>query len=225
MENNPPTQTINPKMQFTSQKFFLEQKINSNLRWFYWIGGMSILNSIIAAASGGLSFVVGLGITQVIDVIMAGVAENLGSGGYIVQVFGWIIDLVIAGFFIALGALSKKRITWLIIVGMVFYALDAILLLIFEDFYSALFHGLGLWGLFTGLRQIAQLKKFEGQYATVQTSPIAPQAPVYSTDFNAIPVITEPTNKKRNFWIFTAILVTLALGGVCAFGAFVLFYP
>jgi hypothetical protein len=216
MDITPPAQDSR-QQQILLQKYSLEQNIKRNLNWFYWIGGMSILNSIISATGSGISFVIGLGLTQVIDAIASGVAADLGSGGFIIQIFGWMFDLVIAGFYLLEGALAKKRIKWLIILGMVFYALDAALLLYFQDYLSALFHGLGLFGIFKGLQLIGTLKKLEQQPAQHAPLSYSAQPGVYPSTGTAIPVISEPQKSKKDFWLLVGITCAVVFGGLCLF--------
>jgi hypothetical protein len=162
MEANTAPQVNQDQLRIIQQKLFLDNKIRSGLNWFYWIGAMSILNSVIAATSGSISFVIGLGITQFIDGFMLALAKDIPQGGSILQIIGWIINLVIAGFFILLGFLSKKRIRWLIITGMAFYALDAIIIILFRDYIAVLFHGwalFSLWGALSNMKKLRQLEE------------------------------------------------------------------
>ena len=50
-------------------KLKIESKFKSGASWFFWIAGLSIINSIILLAGGQWNFIVGLGVTQIIDVI------------------------------------------------------------------------------------------------------------------------------------------------------------
>src|SRR5690349_8489985 len=45
----------------------LERQVRSGARWFFWIGGLSLINTLIAMSGRGLVFIVGLGMTQIID--------------------------------------------------------------------------------------------------------------------------------------------------------------
>lgn len=52
------------------ERLELETRLNSGAGWFYWIAGLSLLNSIIMLSGSDLYFVIGLGITQIIDVFI-----------------------------------------------------------------------------------------------------------------------------------------------------------
>jgi hypothetical protein len=230
MDFDPAQEAVRQQTLFNSQKFTLEQKIKSSLNWFYWIGAMSIINSVISAFDGGMSFVIGLGITQLIDGIMARIATDLGTGGYIVQIFGWLIDLAVAGFFILLGYLARKKIKWLIITGLVLYILDGGFLLVLGAYKSALFHGLGIWGIISGLRLMKQLElllkegppSFKPATSSMvsdfsQAAPSASftQPQSYSTVnySNAIPSIPaeQPEKKNHRIRFYTIVAVLLAI--------------
>lgn len=162
MEANTSGQANQDQLAIIQKKIFLDQKIKTGLNWFYWIGAMSILNSIIAATGSSVTFVIGLGITQFIDGFMRAMADDLGGDGSFVRVIGWVIDIAIAGIFIILGILSKKRIRWLIITGMVIYAFDALLMILFKDILGMVFHGLaivGIWGALKNMKQLQQLEE------------------------------------------------------------------
>ena len=127
---------------------------------FFWIAGLSLVNSIGVAIGVSLVFVVGLGITQLID----GFGEAYGPPtSYLAP----IVDLGVAGMFVAFGMLARKGYTWAFVVGMAIYALDAMLYLLVQDWLAIGFHGLFLFYLFQGLRASTDLAKLKAQQARV----------------------------------------------------------
>src|SRR5947209_1342499 len=46
-------------------------------RWFYWIVGLSLVNSLLALGGAQIRFVFGLGITQIFDAIHEPAAKTL----------------------------------------------------------------------------------------------------------------------------------------------------
>src|SRR5262245_15022806 len=46
-----------------SEMFKLTQQFNSSSSWFFWIAGLSVINSLIAVFGGDRRFIFGLGIT------------------------------------------------------------------------------------------------------------------------------------------------------------------
>src|SRR5258708_8775622 len=91
--------------------------------WFDVIAGLSVVNAI-PAMMGSWVFLAGLGITTVANQVGA----SFGTSG---RAIGFIITLVAAGVFVMLGHFAKQGQTWALILGIVFYALDTVLVLIF----------------------------------------------------------------------------------------------
>ena len=60
-------------------KYQTEAAFKGGANWFFWIAGLSVINSLIITFGGEMSFVIGLGITQFIDGISIALKEN-GSG-------------------------------------------------------------------------------------------------------------------------------------------------
>jgi len=149
------------------KKLKLESSIKNGIGWFFWIGGMSILNTVIFFLNGSLTFVIGLGVTQLIDGFSYGLAQNAGANQNLVRIVGFGLDIAIAALFIAAGVLGIKRQRWAIIAGMVLYALDTFIFVAFKEWLGVVFHVVALAGLWGGLNAINQLKKME------ESSPIA----------------------------------------------------
>lgn len=143
------------------KKLTLENKIKGGVNWFFWIAGLSLVNSIFFLFGFSLTFVVGLGITQIVDGFMASVATDIGEGGIIARLIGFGINIFIAGVFLVFGVLGRKRFRWAIILGMVFYAIDTVLMLLFKDFFGAAFHAWAMFSIWNGLKSIKELKLLE----------------------------------------------------------------
>ena len=130
----------------------LEDRIRSGARWFHWVAGLSVINSIIVVAGGSWSFLFGLGVTQFVDgIVLLAIEEDPGAA-LMAKVLGVGINLTIAGGYVLLGWLAGRRHTWAFAVGMVFYALDGMIFLVFRDFLGLAFHAWVLFGLFVGLK-------------------------------------------------------------------------
>lgn len=155
------------QMLLIQKKLKLESSVRNGASWFFWIGGLSILNTIIFFLDGSITFTVGLGVTQLIDGFSYGLAQNAGANENLVRIIGLVLDLAIAAIFIAAGVLGLKRQRWAIIAGMALYALDTIIFIAFKEWLGVVFHVVALAGLWGGLNAILQLKKLE------ESSPIA----------------------------------------------------
>ena len=107
---------------------------------------MSVVNSLIAAFGSDIRFIFGLGITSVVDAMVA--AIEIGAAG---KVVGLVVSILLAGLFAIFGFLAKKRLHWAFLLGMGIYLLDGLLLLLVESYLSAAFHAYVLFRLYQGL--------------------------------------------------------------------------
>ena len=126
--------------------------VKSGGSWFYWIAGLSLINSISAFAGSTWRFIVGLGITQVFDAF----GHSLGTGGKGVVL---ALDLLAAGLFILFGVFAVKGHAWAFIVGMVLFALDGLVFLLVKDWIGVGFHVFVLYCLFRGFSASRQIRQ------------------------------------------------------------------
>jgi hypothetical protein len=145
-----------------AERVKIEKQMKNGANWFFWIAGLSLINTIIFLFDGSVYFVVGLGITQVVDGLMYYAGEDFGPGiAPFVQVVGLAINIVIMGIFVFFGFQARKARKWAFITGLIFYGLDVLLLIWAGDLFSILFHALALFGLFQGLRAAGKLATLE----------------------------------------------------------------
>lgn len=161
METQMATPIDATQINLIQRKLYLESKIRAGAGWFLWIAALSILNTIIYVAGSSITFVVGLGATQIIDIFMGTLASEMGQKGQLLTYLGFVLDLAIAGAFIALGLLGRKRHRWAIILGMVLYAIDGAVLLLFGEYFGAAFHAWALFGIYGSLPAIKELNAME----------------------------------------------------------------
>jgi hypothetical protein len=126
-------------------------RLKSGARWFYWVAGLSLANTLAAFAGGHVHFLVGLGITQMVDAVArkAGPAATLPA---------LVIDVMIAGAFLLLGLWSSRCNQFAFGVGMLLYAADGALLVLAHDWPSVAFHGLALFCMYRGFAAAQQLR-------------------------------------------------------------------
>jgi len=142
----------------------LLQSMASGANWFYWIAGLSLLNSVIQMFESDRSFVVGLGITQVFDAIASAVAKETGPGaGMVLRGIAFVLDLCVAGVFALLAWQAGKRRRWAFLLGMVLYFLDALIFLLVRDWMSLAFHAFALFGVWSGFSSLKKLEALEVQ--------------------------------------------------------------
>ncbi len=135
-----------------------EQHALSGVRWFYWIAGLSLVNTALAHFGGNMHFILGLSVTAIADAIAIEIGQQqpphatLATG--IAIGFSVFIAFVALGF----GWLAGKRILWVFAIGIVLYLIDRVIyLLLLEDIRSAGFHGFALFGMIRGFMAIRQL--------------------------------------------------------------------
>lgn len=140
----------------------LERRFRSGVDWFFWIAGLSLINTIVFVLGGSMTFVVGLGLTQVVDAIGYVITqETSGTTTTVIRAVAFVISLGISGIFVLFGVLGRRRKRWAVITGMVLYLLDGLIFLAFADFLPALFHAIALFGLWSGLSALRELIKLD----------------------------------------------------------------
>lgn len=182
------------------EKLKIQQQFEGGANWFFWIAGLSLVNTVVILVNGQWSFIIGLGITQIVDALAVGFAQEAGSGAVAIKLVALFIDLCITGTFVIFGILSRKKYQWSFIIGMIIYALDGLLFLLISDFLSLGFHVFALWGLYggyEGCRKIKEIEKNSFSHASYQ----AQAATAYEERDGARLVenitISEPREKKH----------------------------
>lgn len=137
----------------------LSAGIKRSANWFYWIAGLSVVNTLSALSGSNWRFVLGLGITQLADAT----ARDLGSSGRFVAL---IIDGMAAAFFILMGKFANERQKWAFVLGMIAFGLDTGFSLLFQDWIGAAFHAYVLYVIYRGFALLSKLAVLE-QHGTV----------------------------------------------------------
>ena len=137
-------------------RFQLLQRRNTGGAWFYWIGGASILNSVLNAAGTQWGLAVGLGVTYLID----GVAEVLSSTVR-TPIYAFIIDIAIATGFLLIGRAARRGHLGWYAIGIALYLLDGLLFVLVQDILGIAVHAIGIYGLVSGWRATRSLRQLE----------------------------------------------------------------
>ena len=161
-------QTTQPLPNPAAEQLKLENQFKNGANWFYWIAGLSVINSMILIFGGEISFIVGLGITQLVDAIAW---EFRNSGGLNLDFIFFTASLLISGIFVLFGYLSRKKIMGIYIAGMILYVLDGLIFFLVSDWLSMGFHLFVLFSLFGGLKALRIIRE-QGKAATLLTKPI-----------------------------------------------------
>ena len=130
-------QTPSPNsMPIDSERRALEEQCRKGAQWFYWIAGLSLINAVLALSGQGWRFLLGLGITQLVQEL----AEQSGGAG----LKAGIVGLAMIGFFAVLGQRAVLGQQWAFVLGMVLFALDGCIFLLAQDWIGVAFHGFAL---------------------------------------------------------------------------------
>jgi hypothetical protein len=144
----------------------LVTKMHSGANWFFWIAGMSMVNSLILLFEGGWSFIVGLGITQLFDGVALAFSEDSEGSMAIARIIAICLDVGVAFVFVLFGVFARKQLAWAFIAGMVFYVADALIFLLVQDWLSIGFHAFALFFIFGGYTALKRLSDLEpSEYA------------------------------------------------------------
>ncbi|MEO1052374.1 MAG: hypothetical protein AAFX87_17200 [Bacteroidota bacterium] len=126
--------------------------VKRSASWFYWIAGLSLINSILFLTGTGWGFIFGLGITQITDRIMIAYTETYS--------FMTITpSFVLLTIFVAIGYFAGKHSKAAFIIGMILYGLDALLFLLWGGYLALAFHAFALFMIFKGFNNIEEGKK------------------------------------------------------------------
>ena len=144
--------------------------MKSSANWFYWIVGLSALNSILYISGVGFGLAVGLNATRIIDEL---VSEASGAARFLPLLFA----LIPLGFFALLGYLAP-RFRAAFVVGFIFYLIDAVPSLLLKDWIGLAMHAWVLFSFFTGFRAAGELSRLRSSNASgVVRAPAFPPPP------------------------------------------------
>lgn len=163
---SPAVAPVNPA-QTLQQTAVAVARVRIGAKWFYWIAGLSLINSLAAISGGNFHFVIGLGITSVVDAL----AKQTGSAGSVLDV---VINGFIGGVFVLFGYFACKLQRWAFLAGMALYALDAVLVLAAKDILSVAFHAYALFAIYRGFSFLNQAQA-PTPVSAMNSAPIQPR--------------------------------------------------
>ena len=128
---------------------------NSGANWFFWIVGLSIINTLISLTGTDWGFSLGVAATQVADYLAYDGKSALG------RVFALGFDVLVFGFYALCGVQAMRGATWAFVLGLIFFALDTLLMLFMQQWIGLLLHGWAIFSIFTGLIANTNLRKMQ----------------------------------------------------------------
>jgi hypothetical protein len=120
-----------------------DPQIISASRWFWWIAGLSLVNTVLIHSGSDTSFLVGLGFTLMADAMFQGIPA-----------VAFVIDALAIGSFVAFGWFAGKGHVWAFITGIVLYSIDALIYLPLQAWMSVGFHVFALFFIVRGMQQL-----------------------------------------------------------------------
>lgn len=144
----------------SEEKLRIEKEIKNGANWFYWIAGLSLINTIALMANSSWNFPVGLGITQLVDAFTITLKQTFGN---IIVMAGSAINIIFAGLFVMFGYFANRQSRRMFIAGMVLNGLDAIVFLFAKDWVGFGLHVFGSVMMYRGLSAIGKLENLKSE--------------------------------------------------------------
>jgi len=110
----------------------LEAQRRSGGQWFYWVAGLSLINSVLALTGQEWHFILGLGVTQLVQEL----SQQSGAAG----LKAGLVGLGVIGLFTVLGHRAVQGYRWAFVLGMTLFALDGVIFLLVQDWVGVGFH-------------------------------------------------------------------------------------
>lgn len=165
----PPKTLVSPAVTQTQSleaqvRALLQQGANG-ANWFYWIAGLSLLNSVIMLVGGQVVFIVGLAVTGISDQMAMVIGQKEPEAALLAKgaAFAWAV--VVALFVAAIGKLASRRYMPVYAIGMGLYLVDGLLFLVLGAWLSAAFHVYVLYMLTRGFKAFRQLNAIDSKLA------------------------------------------------------------
>lgn len=156
---------VNPEQAAMQHLAELLQTGDSGANWFFWIAGLSLVNTAIIHFGGNVQFVVGLGLTLFVDAIATEIVREQPQSQMIATIVAVSFSAFCSIIACLFGWLSKKRIIPLFALGMAVYFLDGLVFLLVQDWLSLAFHGYALFCMWGGLTAYRKFNQIESELA------------------------------------------------------------
>ena len=122
--------------------------ILSGARWFWWIAGLSLANTLAGISGANINFVMGLSMVTLANMAFAHALTP-----------GLLVAVGLIGFYFAMGLYARQEKAWAFYLGLAVYVLDTVLCLFLKDWFSAVFHAWPLWAVFRAVKHLRQAQE------------------------------------------------------------------
>lgn len=150
-----------PNAALRMQLLALHQRGRVGANWFYWVAGLSLVNSVVFQLGGQGFFVIGLGVTLLVDVLAGEMARQSPDVATTLKALALGLDVVAAVIVVGFGWLARNRCLAVYAIGMFLYLLDGLLFVLFQDWLSVGFHAFALFCMWSGFAAFRKLDAME----------------------------------------------------------------
>ncbi len=163
--------------QLAARRKTLESQIRTGTSWWWSVAGFSLVNTVLVRVGSEYVFCVGLLFTEFSDYGATKYAHEAGAAANPwVIVASYVFDALLIGGFTLVARSCDRRRAWVVLAGLVIYALDTALLTTSGITVSLFVHGLTLWYGFRAFRAIGQLQRLPLPEPALAATP-APSVP------------------------------------------------
>ena len=148
---NPPTPEAVQRT-IIEQQLRLQHDVKAAAGWFLWVAGLSVVNSVLHLSGVRFQFIFGLGIAQLVDAL----ARRIGGASFLLDI---IINGFLVGVFVTFFHFGRQGKKWAFQSGMILYAVDGLLMLLFKAFLGFAFHLFALGAMYAGVAAISRLEE------------------------------------------------------------------
>ena len=146
---------------YAYEVFRAKQAIRIGANWFYWIAGLSLINTIVLVAGINREFVAGLVILQNVNILALIITAGKPEIGIVLLLVALVFNVFAVGIFIVFGYFANKRHQWSFILGMIVYALDMLMAIASLAYFSVVIHAVALIAIYSGLKANRKLDEIE----------------------------------------------------------------
>lgn len=119
----------------------LERQRRNGGQWFYWIAGLSLINAAVALAGQEWRFILGLGVTQLVQELAKSGSDGTKAG---------LVGVAVIIIFAVLGQRAVQGHSWAFLAGITLFALDGAIFVLIQDWVGVGFHAFALLMILRG---------------------------------------------------------------------------
>ena len=136
---------MRPAQQTHAMTHHIDAQVQRAARWFWWIAGLSLLNTLLFQSGQDTSFALGLGITTLANVLFADEPAMAIA-----------LSAMAIGFYGLAGWQATQARFWAFCIGLAVYVADAFIVWQLEDWVALAFHGVVIYFIAQGLARLRQ---------------------------------------------------------------------